>query len=116
MRSDGQFVNCVFDWKDDKSERDFNVFIEKQPYRVVDDSYNPPIKFEEDADSFIADLLSKHERELWVKNLLKVATVFRLKSDGVDEYNTFNEPFSEEIKQRIIKDNGDNLLEILNES
>jgi len=114
VRSEGQFVNCLFDWKDDKFKKDFDEFIKKQPQRIVNEGFEQ-IQFVEDADSFIADLLSIHERYLWVQNLLKTSTVFRLKNDGADEYNIYDEPFSEEIKQRIIRENGDNLLEILNE-
>jgi len=111
LRSDGQFVNCVFDWKDDKSKKEFEDYIVKQPPRLT----NNKVQFTEDADSFVADLLSQYERELWLKDLIKTNVVFTLKSDSEFEYNIFNEPFSEEIKQRIIKENGDNLLEILNE-
>ena len=117
VKSEGQFVNCIFDWKDEKHREEFDKFIESQPLREIDNELCSTIKdvFEEDADSFLADLLSKHERELWLKEVMKTCTVFRLKSDGKNEFNTFETPYCEEIKQRIIETNGDNLIEILNE-
>ena len=112
--SKGQVVNCVFNWKDEKSRLAFEKFISELPERILEE-YDPPLKFPEDANSFIADLASKHAHQVWLKSLTKTHTVYKLKSDAVPDYNILDMPYDEEVKQKIIDENGDNLLEIFNE-
>ena len=114
IHSQCQIVNCSFDWTSDKEREAFEEFISSQPEREFKD-YHAPFKIAENVDSFIANLLSEYEFDLWMGELLKKSTVFRLKHDKINEYHVVDEIYSQDVKDRILNEFGDNLDEVFNE-
>ena len=57
-----------------------------------------------DADIFVSELVSKYEVKQKIKRWCKTKTVFRLDDDKEDSYNVLKIPFSDKVKEHILKE------------
>jgi hypothetical protein len=66
-------------------------------------------------EMLVSDLCDKLDTQKMLKRLCKNKTVVKMKKNKEGEYSIWNVPFTQQVKEKILQANGDQVIEFMNE-
>lgn len=111
---EGNGGSTMVRWSDQKHgaselEKQFDAYVDALPAEALaadaqewEKELYPDGKIKVDADTFLAQLADEYELTKRFKRMCKSKTLFRLPEDGKEHYRTVKQPFTPELKAKIL--------------